>query len=350
MSEKLVSMTEKMHEAMFWHKESLAKIAGIRCELCARRCFIPEGKRGFCLVRENKGNKLFSLNYGKVVALNTDPIEKKPLFHFYPGSFALSYACAGCNWRCKYCCNWEISQNVDPEKWGTNYLSEQIVEMAEKAGLNIISHTYTEPTVFFEFAFDIAKLANRKKMKNTFVTNGYITEEPLKKISKFLDAATVDFKASGDEKFLNDFASVPSAEPIFQTLKLMKKLGIHIEITDLIIPKIGDDVKKFRELVKWVVDNLGPDTPFHILRFFPSYKMSEFPDTPLETLEKFAAESKKMGMKYVYVGNVPGHKYENTYCSNCNELLVERIGFNVVLNLKKNKCPKCGKEINVVLD
>jgi len=343
-------MTERLHKALFWHKEALGKVVGIRCELCARRCLIPAGQRGFCAVRENQGNKLFSLNYGRVVALNTDPIEKKPLFHFYPDSFALSYACAGCNFACAYCCNWEISHVKLPEKLGTNYSPQQIVDMAEEQGLKIISHTYTEPTIFFEFAFDVAKLAHKKGMKNTFVTNGYITEQPLKKISKFLDAATVDFKGSGDEKFMREFASVPSTDPIFQALKLMKKLGIHVEITDLIVPKVGDDEKKFKELAKWVVDNLGSEVPFHVLRFFPSYKMMGFPDTPVKTLEKFAEEAKKLGMKYVYVGNVPGHDYENTYCPSCNTLLIKRSGFNAISNVEKGKCPKCGAKVNIVTD
>jgi len=297
------------------------------------------------MVRENRGGRLFSLNYGRVVALNVDPIEKKPLFHFHPGSFALSYACAGCNWRCAYCCNWEISQAKETEEWGTKYSPKQIVKMAEEKGLKIISHTYTEPTVFFEFAFDIAKLANKKKIKNMFVTNGYITNKPLRKISKFLDAATVDFKASGDESFLRKYASVPSIKPVFETLELMKKLKTHIEITDLIIPKIGDDKKKFIELSKWVLNELGPDTPFHILRFYPSYKLSDVGATPTNILENFAEEAKRIGLKYVYIGNVPGHKLENTYCPECKELLIERMGFSVTSKISEDRCSNCGAKL-----
>ncbi len=222
---------------MFWHKEK----KGIRCELCARRCFIQEGYRGFCMVRKNEKGKLISLNYGRVVALNVDPVEKKPLYHFHPGSYALSYACAGCNWACAYCCNWEISHVKNPEDFGEKYEPEKIVEIAKENEIGIISHTYTEPTIFYEFAFEVAKIAHKNGIKNTFVTNGYITEKPLRKISRFLDAATVDFKASGDEKFMRQYASVPSVKPIFDTLKLMKELDIHIEITDLIVPRIGDD-------------------------------------------------------------------------------------------------------------
>ncbi|MEM5852834.1 MAG: AmmeMemoRadiSam system radical SAM enzyme [Candidatus Aenigmatarchaeota archaeon] len=326
-----------MYKADFWKKEK----GGIRCELCARNCFIPKNSEGFCKVRKNFNNKLFSLNYGKVVAINLDPIEKKPLFHFYPGSFALSYSCFGCNWACKYCCNWEISQ-TQLLNWFEKYEPEQIVEIAENQGVKIISHTYTEPTVFFEFAYEVAKLAHKKNIKNTFVTNGFMSEKPLKKISKYLDAATVDFKASGDEDFLKKYASVPSSKPVFNTLKLMKELKIHVEITNLVIPKIGEDKEKFKELVTWVLNNLGKHTPLHIIRFFPSYKMMNVEATKISTLEDFAKEAKKIGLDYVYIGNVPGHELENTYCPYCGGILIERFGFKVNSYIKENQCPKCG--------
>ncbi|MEM5879045.1 MAG: AmmeMemoRadiSam system radical SAM enzyme [Candidatus Aenigmatarchaeota archaeon] len=334
-------MKEKFKKALFWHKEE----TGIRCELCARRCFITEGKKGFCMTRKNIRNELFVLNYGKVVAVNIDPLEKKPLYHFHPGSFALSYACAGCNWACEYCCNFDISHVESPENMGEKFEPEQIVEIAERENIKIISHTYTEPTVFFEFAYEVAKLAHKKGMKNTFVTNGYINEEPLRKISKFLDAATVDLKASGDENFLKKYALVPSIKPVLDTLKLMKKLKIHIEITNLIVPKIGDKKEKFIELVNWILNNLGQEIPIHIIRFFPSYKMMNLEPTPISTLENFAKEAKKTGLKYIYIGNVPGHEWENTYCQNCGNLLIERIGFEIKSSLKKNKCPRCGKKL-----
>jgi pyruvate formate lyase activating enzyme len=335
-------MEKGLHPAILCHKEN----DKIRCDLCARKCLIPEGKRGFCMVRENMKGKLYSLNYGKIVGLNVDPIEKKPLFHFFPGSFSLSYACRGCNWRCSYCCNWSISHDGLPKIFGTDYTPEQIVQMAVKDNLKIISHTYTEPTIYLEFAHDVAKLAHKNKIKNTFVTNGYMTSEALRKISKFLDAATVDFKASGNEEFLRNFASVPTSEPIFETLKGMKKLGVHTEITDLIVPKVGDKIEDLRKLVKWIVDELGPETPFHLIRFFPTYKMIDIPETPVETLEKFVKEARKLGLNYVYLGNVPGHENENTYCPNCKELLVERIGFESrIINLEKDRCRKCGEKI-----
>ncbi|MEM5766397.1 MAG: AmmeMemoRadiSam system radical SAM enzyme [Candidatus Aenigmatarchaeota archaeon] len=336
-------MKEKFKKALFWHREKAGSFFGVRCDLCARKCFIIEGNRGFCMTRKNIGNELFVLNYGKVVAINLDPIEKKPLYHFYPGSLTLSYACAGCNWACDFCCNFDITHIESPENLGNNFEPKQIVEMAERENVKIISHTYTEPTVFFEFAYEVAKVAHKKGIKNTFVTNGYITEEPLRKISKFLDAATVDFKASGDEAFLQKYASLPSIKPVFETLKLMKELKIHIEITNLIIPKIGNRKDRFRYLINWILKNLGPETPIHIIRFFPSYKMNLEP-TPISTLEDFAKEAREIGLKYVYVGNVPAHEWANTYCLNCGTLLIERFGFEVKSNLKDDKCPKCGKK------
>ena len=332
--------------AVLWRREK----EGIRCNLCARKCLILPGKRGFCMVRENKNNQLYTLNYGRVVGLNFDPIEKKPLFHFYPGSTALSYACRGCNWRCQFCCNWLISHDGLPEIFGDKYEPEEIVEMAQERNCKIISHTYTEPTIYFEFAYEVAKLAHKKGMLNTFVTNGYMSLQALRKISKFLDAATVDFKASNDPSFLLKYSSVPSNEPVFEFLKGLKKYGIHIEITNLIVPQIGENLEQFRKVVKWIIENLGSDVPFHVLRFHPDYMLTEIPVTPIETLESFIEEAKKLGLKHVYIGNVPGHRYENTYCPNCNELLIERTGFWVEkVNLEGNKCKKCGEKINIVV-
>lgn len=301
------------------------------------------------MVRENMKGKLFSLNYGKIVGLNVDPIEKKPLFHFFPGSSAMSYACFGCNWRCSYCCNWMISHDQLPNTQGEYHEPEDIANLAVKNNCRTVSHTYTEPTIYYEFARDVAKLARKKNIRNTFVTNGYMTVEALEGF-KHLDAVTVDFKASADPDFLRKYSQVMLPEPIFEFLKELRRLKIHTEITDLIIPKVGDDIEKFRKLVKWVVDELGTDVPFHIIRFFPNYKMLDISSTPVATLEKFAEEARKLGLNYVYVGNVPGHKYENTYCPSCKELLIERIGFDSrIVNLKNDKCGKCGERIRIIL-
>ena len=338
-----------MKEALLWHKEN----GKIRCDLCGRRCLIPEGKTGVCLVRKNIKGKLYSLNYGKLVSMNVDPVEKKPLFHFYPGSYALSIASAGCNFMCKFCCNYEISQVFRDksleEVVGVEYLPQDIVDLAIAQDCKSISYTYTEPTVFFEFALDTAKLAHKKRIKNTFVTNGYMTPEAVRMIAPYLDAATVDFKGSGDPKCYRDFSSVPDVKPIYDSLLEMKKQKIHIEITNLIIPKYGDDLEQFRKLVRWVRDNLGKDIPFHILRFFPTYKVLDLPETPLKILEKAYEIAKKEGLEFVYLGNVPGEK-ENTYCPKCGELLIERFGLSATsINLKGDRCPKCGTKIPIVI-
>jgi len=339
-----------MHEAMFWHKER----NGVRCELCARECFIGKGKRGFCLVRLNKDNKLYTLNYGRLCSVNVDPIEKKPLFHFYPGSKSLSIASQGCNFRCAFCCNWEISQGVNEKKEvleGQNYTPEQIVRMAEENDCKSISYTYTEPTVFYEFAYKTAKLASRSNILNTFVTNGYMSIEAIKKIAKYLDAVTVDIKASGDPEFYKKFMSVPDVNPVYAALKQMKKQRIFIEITNLIVPQFGDNIDLCRKLAQWISSELNADIPFHILQFFPSHKLLELPPTPVATLEKCIEEARRTGLRYVYIGNVPGHPDENTYCYNCRELLIKRSGFNVEkINLVNDRCPTCGLRINILVD
>jgi len=349
-SKKASKAQKELYEAMLWEKER----NGIRCLLCARRCFIPKDKRGFCQVRINKDNKLYTLNYGKLIAVNVDPIEKKPLFHFYPGSTSLSIAAQGCNFRCQFCDNWEISQTVNGEAQkteGKDYTPEEIVKLAEKNKCKAVSYTYTEPTIFFEFAFKTAKLAHRVNMLNTFVTNGYMTDETVKKISKYLDAATVDFKASADPEFYKNFMSVPDVEPIFDSLKRMKKQRTFIEITNLIVPQLGDNVDRCRKLAERITTELGSDIPFHILQFHPSYKLLELPSTPVSTLEKCVQEARRAGLKYVYLGNVPGHTDENTYCYNCGELLIKRTGFIVEnLNLVGDRCPNCGFKINVLID
>lgn len=347
---KVSAKPKGLQEAMLWEKER----NGVRCFLCARRCFIPKSKRGFCQVRVNMDNKLYTLNYGKLIAVNVDPIEKKPLFHFYPGSTSLSIAAQGCNFRCQFCDNWQISQTVDGEAErtaGDDYTPEEIVKLAERNGCKSISYTYTEPTIFFEFAFKTAKLAHRSNILNTFVTNGYMSDDAIKKISKYLDAATVDFKASGDSEFYKNFMSVPDVEPIFASLKRMKKQRIFIELTNLIVPQLGDDVKKCRKLAERITTELESDIPFHILQFHPSYKLLELPSTPVATLEKCVQEARSAGLKYVYLGNVPGHIDENTYCYNCGEPLIKRTGFTIgSANLVGDRCPNCGFKMNIVID
>ncbi|MEA3254517.1 MAG: AmmeMemoRadiSam system radical SAM enzyme [Candidatus Altiarchaeota archaeon] len=331
----------KMKEAMFYEKIEDNKV---RCGLCARNCVIPEGGTGFCRVRKNIGGRLYSLVYDKVNSTTPNPIEKKPCYNFAPGSWAFSICTPGCNWRCKYCCNWSISQESEIE--GRGIAPEEIVQLARNSGCQGISYTFTEPTIFYELSYDTAKLAHKEGLYNTWVTNGYTNPEPIKEISRYLDAATVDFKGSGDEKFLQEFSAVPTPEPIYKALMEYKKQDVHIEITDLIVPRVGDSMEKVKELVEWIKENLGDETPIHFLRFFPTYQVRDIPETPLKTLEKAYDIAKAAGMKYVYLGNVA--ERNNTYCPNCKKLLIKRQGMGTIeYKLKEGKCPYCGEEINI---
>ncbi len=338
-----------MKETMFWRREK----GGARCGVCARKCLIPDGKLGFCLVRKNIRGKLRSLNYGKIISMGVDPVEKKPLYHFYPGSQTFSIASAGCNFACRFCCNYEISQvfrdGNSEDAVGKEFSPQEIVDMAKSEGCKSISYTYTEPAVFLEFALDTARLAHKAGIKNTFVTNGYITPEAVRTISPYLDAVTVDFKGSADPKCYKALSSVPDVKPIFDSLLEMKRRKMHIEITNLIIPKYGDSMTELRKLARWAVDNLGRDTPFHILRFYPTYRLMDLPDTPLNVLKKSFGISKNEGLRFVYLGNVSGDR-GNTLCPGCGELLAERSGMSAdSVNLKDGKCPKCGEKINIVM-
>ena len=334
---------QPLHEAMLY---SLLPENRVRCYLCARVCTIPSGGLGFCQVRKNESGKLYALTYGKVCSAAVDPITKKPLAHFHPGSSVLSVAAGGCNFQCHFCDNWMISQE---KVIGTDLSPEDIVRATRDNDCHGISYTYTEPTIFFEYAYDTAKLAHQVGFFNTFVTNGYMTREAVHTIAPFLDAATVDFKGGADPEFYKRFSAVPSVDPIFASLLEMKRHGIHVEITNLVVPKIGDSLKRIRELATWIRNNLGKDTPFHLLRFHPQYKMTEPISTPISTLENACKIAHEIGLNYVYIGNVTGHPYEHTYCPNCRELVIKRNGFEIVRwNLTKNmQCPACGQSIPI---
>lgn len=322
----------------------------VRCNLCYKRCPIVSGGYGACGVRYNDDGTLYTLVYGLLTAVNLDPIEKKPLMHFMPGSSVLSISTAGCNFMCMFCQNWTISQSRRGDVYGEYYTPEKLVSIGKKYGADGISYTYNEPTIFYEYMYDVAKLAKREGMFNTMVTNGYITEEALVELAPYMDAATVDFKGGGNLNFYRKFMGVPDPEPIFTTLKVMKEKGIFVEVTNLVVPKYGDDVNDIKKLARWISENLGPETPFHLLRFYPHYMMSNLPPTPVETLEKLADIAINEGLKHVYLGNVPGHELEHTYCPNCGTLLVRRFGFDILeWDLKEgNICPKCGYKVNIV--
>ena len=321
----------------------------VRCTACARYCNTPEGKIGFCGIRQNQKGKLYLLVYGKITASHVDPIEKKPLTHYMPGTKIFSISTTGCSWSCAYCQNYDMSQRRIVE--GMNATPEQVVRLAEQYGCESIAYTYNEPTIFLEFAHDVGVLAREKGLHNAFVSNGYGTPEAVKMMGDFLDAITVDFKGNGETNFLRRNVGIPDAGPIYQTLLGLKKnTNVHIEITDLVVPTIGDNLQEARKLSRWIYDNLGPDTPTHFLRFHPDYKLSHLPWTPIETLERHHEVARAEGLKYVYVGNAPGHPFENTYCAGCGTVVVKRYGFDIAgwHMDKNNNCMNCGEHIPIV--
>jgi len=314
----------------------------IKCKLCARRCIIYPDKTGFCRVRKNINGTLYSLNYGKVCAAHADPIEKKPLFHFHPGTKTYSIATVGCNFRCKFCCNWQISQ--ENRIIGSDYPPEKIVKLAKDHDCQGISYTYTEPTIFLEYAYDIARHAKKEGLYNTIVTNGYMTTDAVEVIAPYLDAATVDFKGGADPGFYLRFSSVPSVAPIFEALKAMKHRNLHIEVTNLVVPEFGDSMEKIRDLCSWIATNLGKETPMHFLRFHPQYDAIDLPITPRDSIAKARQIANDEGLLYVYAGNLPGDMGENTYCPKCQTSIVERWGFSLTSwNMTNDaRCPSCG--------
>ncbi|MCJ7540584.1 MAG: AmmeMemoRadiSam system radical SAM enzyme [Desulfobacterales bacterium] len=324
----------------------------VKCNLCNHRCNIKNGRRGICGIRENRGGVLETLVYGKVIARHIDPIEKKPLFHFLPGSLSYSIATVGCNFKCRFCQNADIAQMPSDRNGrivGDAFTPEDVVAAALKGDCKTIAYTYTEPTVYFEFAYDTAKLATEKGIRNVFVTNGYMTEEALQMIHPFLDAANVDLKA-----FTEDFYKTMCKAKLVhvkETLKRMKSLDIFVEVTTLIIPGLNDDKKELENLSAFLVDALGPETPWHISRFHPTYKLMDRSPTPVETLIRAREIGIKAGLKYVYTGNVPGESGEKTFCDQCDHLLIDRWGFYVQDNrIRNGKCPKCNAAVDGVWD
>ncbi|MDD5730537.1 MAG: AmmeMemoRadiSam system radical SAM enzyme [Candidatus Omnitrophica bacterium] len=335
-----------LKEALFYEKLANNKV---QCHLCPRNCVIAAGKRGFCGTRENRQGVLYTLSYAKPVSLHADPIEKKPLFHFLPGKMAFSIATAGCNLRCKFCQNWEISQKL-PEDVNFVYLEPaDLVKKVKEEGYGVIAYTYTEPTIFYEYMLDTAKLARKNGIKNVMHSCGYINEAPLRQLVKFIDAANIDLKG-----FTNDYYSEMSQatlEPVLKTLKILKKSGVHLEITNLVLPGYNDDPATITKMCSWIKENLGADVALHFSRFQPMYKLLALNPTPVQTLEKARQIALNCGLKYVYIGNVPGNAAESTFCPKCAKLLVERRGYFVIQNnIENGKCKFCGEKIDGVWD
>ncbi len=322
----------------------------VKCNLCSHRCVIKDGRRGICSVRENEGGILKTLVYGKLIARNIDPIEKKPLFHFLPGTLSYSIATVGCNFRCQFCQNADIAQMPADHSgmiMGDTYRPSDVVDAAVRGGCKSISYTYTEPTVFFEFAYETAKLASDRGIRNVFVTNGYMTAEALEMINPYLDAANVDLKAFTD-RYYKELCSA-RLKHVQATLKLMKSLGIFVEVTTLVVPGLNDDPAELEELAKFIAQDLGVETPWHISRFHPTYNLTDRASTPVKTLTTARDIGFKAGLRYVYTGNVPGHAAENTFCYRCGETVIERRGFQVGrLRVKDGLCAHCGTQMDGV--
>jgi pyruvate formate lyase activating enzyme len=333
-----------LREAMFYEKLDDEMV---KCNLCSHRCSrIADSKRGICGVRENRDGTLYSLVYGKAVARSVDPIEKKPLFNFLPGSRSYSIATVGCNFRCDNCQNYDISQL--PKGQGTivgeDVSPEEIVLAAKLSNCESIAYTYSEPTIFFEYAYDTAKHAKKEGIKNVFVTNGYITPEALKEIGPYLDAANIDLKSFSDEFYRKRCGA--RLEPVLDSIRLYKNLGIWTEITTLIIPTLNDSEEELRKIAEFISE-VGEDTPWHISQFYPTYKLIDLPRTPVATLRKAREIGLEAGLKYVYEGNVPGEDGENTYCPNCGKMLIHRFGYSIHENkIVNSKCTYCGAEID----
>ncbi len=331
-----------LKEAKYYKKLDMKKI---ECELCPHRCRIGDVERGMCGVRENRDGVYYTLVYANPCAVHVDPIEKKPLFHFLPATLSFSIATAGCNMACKFCQNWDISQSR-PEQTQNAFLPpEKVVEFAKRNNCHSIAYTYSEPTVFTEYVLDCGIEGRKQGVKSVTISNGYINEKPLRDLCKYaLDAVKIDFKAY-TEKFYKDIC-LAKLKPVIKTLEVLKDIGIWFELVYLIIPTLNDKLKDIQKMSKWISSQLSSDIPLHFTRFHPTYILKNLPPTPISTIEKARSVALNEGMKYVYVGNVPGHEGENTYCHSCKKTLIRRFGFSVLENnISKGKCKFCGSKI-----
>lgn len=328
-------------EAMYYEK---LENKAVQCRLCPNMCLLPNLTRGRCGVRMNIEGKLYSLVYGKPVAVHVDPIEKKPLSHVLPGTKSFSIATAGCNLGCVFCQNWQISQVKPEEADHYNLTPQQIVDLAVSSECPSIAYTYTEPTVFYEYMLDTAKLARKAGIKNVMHSCGYINPEPLKELLQYMDAANIDLKGFSEEYYQE--MCFGRLEPVLVTLKTIKKEGVWLEITNLIVPGKNDDPEMIRKMCRWIKKELGPDVPLYFAAFHPNYRLKGVPPTPVKTLEVAHNIAKREGLRYVYIGNIYGHTTEHTYCPKCKAIVIERRGYTILENnLWRGKCKSCGTEI-----
>ena len=333
-----------LREAVLWDG---AEDRQVQCKLCRFRCRIADGEVGHCCVRKNIGGTLYSLVYDKVCAANADPIEKKPLFHFQPGTRSFSVATVGCNFRCEFCQNWQISQAaLDTGRVDGEAISpERIVAAAVGAGCKSIAYTYTEPTVFMELCHDCGRLAKERGLANVFVSNGYMTPEAIDLAADWLDGINVDLKAFSDGYYRR--LCKARLDGVLDTIAyIARETSIWLEVTTLLLPGENDSPDELKHLAEFLVEKAGPDVPWHISRFYPQYKYGGTEGTPLEAMRRAEEIGRAAGLRYVYLGNVPGAKSESTFCYNCGRMLIERLGYRIAANdIKDSKCPDCGAEI-----
>ncbi len=333
-------------EGFLYDKLDDGKVA---CGICPHRCILAPGDRSVCRSKVNINGKLYSLAYGNPCAVNNDPVEKKPLFHFRPRSMVFSLAATGCNFRCLNCQNWEISQAKPHEVRHHELFPAEAVETAQRLGSESIAYTYSEAVTFFEYMIDIARQAKEKGLHNLWISNGYINRKPLLELCKVLDGANINLKSYSDDIYRK--LNGGRLQPVLNTLKTLHEQKIHLEVTTLVVPGYIDDEEMIKQMCGWILDNIGPDYPLHFLRFFPKYKLDRLPPTPVSTLTRFRELAIKEGIRYVYVGNVPNHEGNHTYCHNCSKLLIEREGYFLpTYNLTGNKCKFCGAKIPGVWD
>ncbi len=316
----------------------------VQCKLCPRECVVAEGERGFCRVRENRKGTYYTLVHSRVVAAHVDPIEKKPFFHFLPGAMAFSIATGGCNVNCKFCQNWEISQ-ARPEQLRATYLPpKELAQAARENECPILAYTYSEPTVFSEYVLDAAEAGHVHDIRSVVVSNGFIQQEPLRRLCASVDAIKIDLKSFSEQYYREVVRG--ALGPVLETLATVRKRAKWMEIVYLVVPTLNDGEAEFRGVARWIKANLGADVPIHFTRFYPKYLLTNLPPTPVTTLERAKAAAEAEGLEYVYIGNVPGHAGANTYCPKCRGLLIERAGFTVSkMNLKNGKCRQCGQAV-----
>ena len=328
---------EAMHYATLEEKK-------VECKLCPRACTVAPRERGYCGVRENRDGKYVTLVYGRACSANIDPIEKKPLFHFLPGARAFSIATAGCNIECKFCQNWEISQFRPEQIHSTHLPPEILVPEVKSRGIESIAFTYSEPVIFYEYMFETARLAKEKGVKSVMISNGYIQEKPMRELCQHLDAVKIDLKAF-TEKFYAEMCS-GKLQPVLDTLKLLRAQKMWFEIVVLIIPTLNDSADEITRMCTWIHDNLGPNVPIHFSRFHPTYKVKNLPPTPVSTITRARDIAMQTGINFAYVGNVPGHEGESTYCPGCKKILVRRLGYRIDnVAIRKGSCAYCGRLI-----